>query len=438
VASESSTTVMTTKGKLYTVGSIHDLEHRFLDDSPPHEDGRFHQLQFPSSFGTDTHPSTSIRQFSAGVDHIVGVSWSGRIWSWASTKLAAINIKFLHADIIEATPSPPAGTNGYVRRVVSGMRYSSAYIVGHGIICWNAAFAHDEQDAEGKYDTALITESYIVPSSDFVRTGNERLRCNISDTDVGEVIDHVIVADWVVFITDKGKVFGSLIQGADETSPQQHTVFEMRTLRCDLRATKQAPILQGAYHKFAVVFNNKTTIVSHEYIQGCWNHRHEPDFDQSSISEILRIPALQHSEVVQIAFGRTHYHALHRDGYVTSWGSEPHSQGALGLGTGFDVPYTAMARLRGLATKGPDKDLYVTRYAAMRGRRIWFDDSRAKWLMWLTFGGINPRAGTNSRLLYMEYDPVTRGEVSEWIEQEGLDWDKVVPEDNRYEQISLT
>ena len=71
------------------------------------------QLVFPAAYPATTktrhEPSTAIRQFSTGRNHVLGLSDDGKVWSW--TQIEARQIKLLHVDL----------TASNVVRVVAGM-----------------------------------------------------------------------------------------------------------------------------------------------------------------------------------------------------------------------------------------------------------------------------------------------------------------------------
>jgi SCF-associated factor 1 len=134
-----------------------------------------------------------------------------------------------------------------------------------------------------------------------------------------------------------------------------------------------------------------------------------------------RIPALQNKNVISVAFGDYHFHALHSPGYITSYGNEPQACGALGLGGHGDPE----GRLRGIRYSGMGGDGRLVPHAYTEGRRIWFEEEKRQWIKFLTSGGADPEeAAERVRMAIGSPDLAGQGEVSEWVEQQGRAWEE--------------
>ncbi|KAK3059912.1 hypothetical protein LTS18_009774, partial [Coniosporium uncinatum] len=120
-----------------------------------------------------------------------------------------------------------------------------------------------------------------------------------------------------------------------------------------------------------------------------------------------------------LAFGDYHFHALHANGSITSYGTEPQACGALGLGGSGDPE----GRLRGIRYLGAGRDGRLVPHAYAKGRQVWFQKDKATWIRFLASGGRDPDEG-KERLRMMVVEPNVQGEVSEWVEQWGRDWDR--------------
>ena len=128
------------------------------------------------------------------------------------------------------------------------------------------------------------------------------------------------------------------------------------------------------------------------------------------------VPGLMH-----VAFGDYHFHALHSPGYITSYGNEPQACGALGLGGHGDPE----GRLRGIRYAGMGGDGRLVPHAYTEGRRIWFEEEKRQWIKFLTSGGADAEeAAERIRMAIGSPDLNGQGEVSEWIEQQGRDWEE--------------
>ncbi|KAK3061568.1 hypothetical protein LTR53_019733, partial [Teratosphaeriaceae sp. CCFEE 6253] len=124
-------------------------------------------LQYPPGFVPPherNDPSTAIQQFSAGRAHVLGLSDSGRIWSWQNIEHAALHVKFLSHDTKEDGSATGKGT---VHKVVAGWNKSAALVEGTGIVLWEPLQrGHDETATE---DAALVLETAVVPKTSYRR-----------------------------------------------------------------------------------------------------------------------------------------------------------------------------------------------------------------------------------------------------------------------------
>jgi SCF-associated factor 1 len=64
-------------------------------------------------------------------------------------------------------------------------------------------------------------------------------------------------------------------------------------------------------------------------------------------------------------------------------------------------------------------------HAYTEGRRIWFEEEKRQWIKFLTSGGADPEeAAGRVRMAIGSPDLAGQGEVSEWVEQQGRDWEE--------------
>ncbi|OCK80721.1 hypothetical protein K432DRAFT_381939 [Lepidopterella palustris CBS 459.81] len=419
-----STTLLTSKGQLYTFGVLDGLSfpHVYGDNGT----GSRKQLKYPLGFpqSSDRYESSvAIRQFSSGRSHVLGLSDSGRIWSWYDATQSSLHVKFLHIDINEDsanTEAGPTGTEqsrlaGRVRKVVAGWSLSSAYIYGTGIILWSPVRRPHGQD---DLDTMLVMASVVVPKTNYQRRthySRESDQDHALGEEVGSVVNFLLLEHFVVFATDIGKVFSARIfwDGDDGSVPE---IMELKALR---NGKGTASDVQGSFRSFAVFKNGEVTIAYQSYLEACWESRLD-DFEQNEIPGLMKIPALQHKDVISVAFGDYHFHALHSTGHITSYGKEPQGCGTLGLGgPGPDDT----AHLRGVQYSRLNVDGNLIRHAYTNGRQVWFEPEKWQWMKFMSMGGKDLDEAKDRRNMVM-HDEDAQGEVSEWFEQEGRDWDK--------------
>ncbi|KAF2083967.1 hypothetical protein K490DRAFT_50253 [Saccharata proteae CBS 121410] len=408
-----STTLLTANGRLLTAGVLKDLTITRMGP------GRGLQpLTFPPG-SAEEDPSVSIKQFSSGRSHVLGLSDSGRIWSWSDETKPAWHIKFLHVDISESRSTVTLESKlNRVRKVVAGWSVSSAYISGTGILLWRPPQRSRSDERE---DTALITESIIVPFTNYQRPqGNAREpdeSTQILGEKVGVVVNYIVLEHFVVFVTDIGRVFAARMTWEDEVGSASD-VIELTSLRANATQGKNAKIdVQGSFRSWAAFRDGEVITSTQDYLEECWNARqlNGLNLGVENSQGLRRIPALQQSGVISIAFGDYHFHALHSSGHITSYGREPRSSGCLGLG-----PFP---HYRGVRASGVGADGDLVRHAYTCGRRIWFEDVKQRWISFMASGGRDTEeAGERMRMALTDYN--VQGEISEWFEQEGKFWDR--------------
>ncbi|KAF7186065.1 hypothetical protein HII31_12592 [Pseudocercospora fuligena] len=404
-----STTLLTAKGALYTVGVLDGLQ--FDHRRPPHLQ-QPHLSPTPLKFPTGLphpkdryDPATAIKQLSAGRSHVLALSDSGMIWSWQNIDLPGLRVKFVHHTLKENGSESGAGV---VKKVVAGWNRSVALIEGTGLVLWEPLqLEPDECDA---LDAALVLESAVVSKTRHVQKSGLP-----EDADIGEVLNFVVMENTILFNTHLGKLFAVEI-----TSP--HRTRDMpEPVEIPIPASKSGGSdatfvtdVQGSFQNFAVFTKSGAVLTSNQ------DSIMPRVLNQASSQRIFkRIPALQNKQVISLAFGDYHFHALHAPGYITSYGYEPQSCGALGLG-GMGVPE---GRLRGIRNQGIGGDGRLVPHAYTEGRRVWFEQEKREWISFITSGGVNEEeAAERVRLAIGSPGITAQGEVSEWIEQEGRDW----------------
>lgn len=413
-----STTMLTAKGALYTVGAMDGAQ--FNQQRPPYMQIAMMKptaLRYPPGFAQPHErqdPSTAVRQFSAGRAHVLGLSDSGRIWSWQNIEHAGLHVKFIHHETKEEGQSSGRGT---VHKVVAGWNKSAALVEGTGIVLWEMLQrSHDETEIE---DAVLVLESAVVSRTSF-RHATSKHRAQAANADpslaetVGEVQNFIVLEAVVLFNTDLGKVFVAQIFWSDNEQRIGEPV-ELSLSATEDGDAEFATDVQGSFHSFAVFTKSQAVLTS--------NQDRLMDILQSQQTgrpTFKRISALQHNNVISVAFGDYHFHALHSSGYITSYGNEPKACGALGLGGHGDPE----GRLRGIRYQGIGGDGRLVPHAYTEGRRVWFEEEKRDWIKFLTAGGVDPaEAAERMRMALGSPEVRCQGEVSEWIEQQGRDWE---------------
>lgn len=363
-------------------------------------------LRYPTGFTQPVeqyHEATAVMQYSQGRSHLLALSDSRRIWSWRNADCAAISIRF----VLHETNERQHDGRGTVEKVVAGWSKSAALIVGSGIVVWDPiGRQHDEPEIT---DAALVLESAVVPYTNGLPG---------ESTEIGHVVNFIVLEQLIVFNTNTGKAYVSAIIWTDRQQRLETPV--------EIPGPEDVTDVQGTFRNLAVFTNSGAVLTtSQDRLIRCVLRTPRstgPIFDQ--------IPALQKNQVIALAFGDYHFHALHAPGYITSYGKEPQSCGALGLGGNA----TPESRLRGMRHEGAQMpirfdlrvhgDATLVPHARLSGRRVWFEQEKREWIRFLTSGGADAEeARERMRMTLGSPDYHAQGEVSEWIEQEGRDWE---------------
>ena len=409
-----STTLLTANGTLHTAGVLDGQTTLASND-------RISPLRFPPGYPSTAsesqyyEPSVAVRQFSAGRSHILGLSDNGKIWSWYHARKAALQVKFANVDLREQVTEDSGAKQayGHVRQVVAGWSRSSAYVHGTGIVVWDVV----ERGAnDGDTDTMLVLENAEVPKTSYRRPKGQERESEDQKAlgeEVGEVTNYIILEHFVIFTTDTGKVFCGLFRDQNIVDD----ILELRGLRSE---NGTAVDVQGSFRRFAVFKNSEVITADQDYLHQCWDARGT----DISFGGLHKIPALQHNDVISVAFGDYHYLALHSAGKITSYGTELQACGALGLGD--EGP---QGNARGIVYDRFNRDGRLLPHAYTYGRQVWFDSRKKDWIQQIIQNAPNEDEGARQRSDLFSEEANVQGEVSEWIEQEGREWDKDVGDD---------
>ena len=425
-----STTVLTSQGILCSVGSLQQ-------SGTAHP--AFRDLRFPPGYPNprERHdPVTAIQHFSAGRAHVLGLSDSGRIWFWNHINWTGSQIKFLSIDILEGATRQKHG-NGRVKKVFAGWTRSSALIEGTGIVVWDAhePTSRVQGSGEQEADTWLVLKADIVPQTSYTRSRNPS--ATISNTrasnpsipeEFGEVIDYILMEEYVVFLTHTSRIFASKGSWADECQEMSFPV------EIPIPDTTSVKALHGCFRSFAIILSNDDVLIATPEVNllaalfEADRSPHQPgDPSRPTVPAFRRYPCLQKRGVVSLAFGDWHWHALLRNGTILSGGIESQTCGSFGLGGHGDPE----GRIRGSRYKaapghvGPSqRDGFLLKqcYAGL-GRQVWFEEEKRAWIRFMTSGGSDP-AEAAERMQTCAVGADAQGEVSEWLEQMGRNWEK--------------
>lgn len=259
---------------------------------------------------------------------------------------------------------------------------------------------------------------FIVPGTGYRRKPDDR-DLGTLESRVGEVTNHIVLEDYIVFTTDKDKIF---CYQTSNTIPLQSGIVQAGTSEPTELSTfypdnPQSLLhirdLQGSYRSFAVFTDSGSVLTaSCDLLDSHFDPRTE---HSSPLPSPDVIPGLQGKSVISIAFGDHHFLALHSYGVISSYGIECQSCGSLGLGS------LGISSLRGLRhTQGR----YVgdSRLKAGEGRTVWFEPMMRKWLEDMREKMNDDEASERADMIYDGHEGA-RAAVSDYFEREGRKWE---------------
>ncbi|KAL8670063.1 MAG: hypothetical protein Q9168_005382 [Polycauliona sp. 1 TL-2023] len=350
-------------------------------------------------------PSTAISQFSTGRAHILGLADDGKVWQWNNEE--ARLVKPLHVDVNEKV----------VTRVVAGWDRASIFVTGTGIVYW----PHDTPLKAGNAEAdAILIDTVTVPGTGFTQSRNGRENPDTLGARIGQVTNHIVLENFIIFITSLNKVFlyhtVFPLPDLDPPAPVEITAFYPPASESPLEIRD----LQGSFRSFAIFTKSGQVLIGNRVMLDAFNAG-------TTHPAPTVIPALQNNSITSIAFGDHHYQALRSNGTVLAYGADPHACGALGLG----FP-EGTGPLRGLIAEHFSSNGTLGHNV---GRQVWFERLMQRWL-----GEMKEKAG-------MEGEAKARGDmvlprrgqpaqnvaavtaVGDYFEREGQKWEDGVVEE---------
>lgn len=396
-----STTMLNSDGVLFSVG-IFDAADGMVEGLPASTVTR---LAFPPGYPetskSRTDPSTAIKEFSSGRRHVLALSDDGKVWSWHEIPGPASRIEFRNIVPHES-----------VMRVVAGWAESSAYVRGTGLVYWPMV-GQIHPEVRGPADDGASLDVTVVPNTLFITPKHARKGAEEESHDnVGEVTKHICLEDYIVFLTKSNKVFGYRLG--------HENVFQLTSFYKEGRKLRD---IQGSFRSFAVFSDSGEVLTADKPLLDRWSSI-SPGTPTDAAFQPDVLPVLQNNNVISIAFGDYHMHALHSTGRISSYGSDSSGCGALGLGHPIDDDNTGKWRGLGLHFR----DVRIAREADGRTfpHYVWFEPEKQKWLEHLSRMGMPDHHSQHHTDRVAVVSPVPNDKLasfSEWVEQEGLAWD---------------
>lgn len=301
------------------------------------------------------------------------------------------------------------------------------YVNEVGIVYWTSVQDSEivrggRQEALAVADTMLI-DSVTIPGTGFYRKNNQRNSDDSLESRIGEVKSHIVLEGWIVFTTDLNKVFcyPTLfpMPAFDIPEPIELTTFPSA---CP-SSSFQIRDLQGSFIRFAIFTNSGSVLTADKDILIAFRDASTSsriDENRSALPSPTLIPSLQSGNVICLAFGDHHFHALQANGTIVSYGLEPQRCGALGLGN------TTVSPLRGVLTEG--LGFGGGRLLNDQGRTVWFEPKMQDWLHDMESKSHNGEANARGELIRSSH-PSACEAMGKYFEREGAKWEDTVTKD---------
>jgi SCF-associated factor 1 len=301
--------------------------------------------------------------------------------------------------------------------VLQGWAGSSAFIHEIGIVFWERL---PESSDEPENTDGWLVSCMTVPGTAFKRSLKKNWAEDSIAARTGEVLNYVILDHHIVFITDLNKVYvyPARMDVPDELEPVE--LFTFTQTSPDFRLQD----IQGSFRNFGVFSQNGAVLLGDSILLDAFMRTAEASSSApSSVAETQLqpkiIPALQNASVISLAFGDWHFHALHADGTISSYGVESQACGALGLGPPYIAAYRGVYYSRHMGAGGT---LTVPPWSSTGRRTIWFEREKLDWIR--SMRATSQKDAKN--ILFAELQ--TRASLEwcqvygEWFERQGAVW----------------
>lgn len=299
------------------------------------------------------------------------------------------------------------------------------YVFNVGIVYWASVQDSDvvrggRQERLAVADTMLV-DSATIPGTSYRRRGNNHYTSDDSlEARIGQITHHIVLENWIVFTTDLNKIFCYPtifpMPAFNSMEPIELTTFPTV---CPSE-TFQIRDLQGSFIRFAVFTTSGAVLTADKNFLIAFHETSVSHSDQPLPSPTLFL-SRQSNPIISMAYGDHHYHALHSNGKITSYGLEPQRCGALGLGN------MMVSCLRGVGLEG----------GAFGGGRlpsglnptIWFEPLMETWLHDMNWAAGLSEARERGRMALSGHEGACEA-LGRYFERRGARWeDSVAKED---------
>ena len=259
----------------------------------------------------------------------------------------------------------------------------------------------------------MLIDTVTIPGTAYSQKRDGRCVENSLRPNIGRVTSHIVLAEYIVFVTDLDKVFCYPTKfpmlAVPASEPIELTTFytTSSTERFRIRG------LQGAFARFAVTTHDDRVMIASLDLLHVFerNSREAPD----EPTQPLPCPVCITGRGTQsLTFGDHHWLALQTNGTIKAYGQEPRQCGALGLGNHIT------SKLRGLVA---DLPFAGKRLPEGEGRTIWFEPLMSKWLHHMHQQSVSTKESRQRRNMLDTKHEGIRKAYADYFEKEGAEWE---------------
>ncbi|KAI4173880.1 MAG: hypothetical protein LQ343_002648 [Gyalolechia ehrenbergii] len=296
------------------------------------------------------------------------------------------------------------------------------YVNGVGIVYWPHEISVRYESAEAD---AVLIDTATIPGTGSSRPQTGRGDSASLESRIGQVTNHIVLENYVVFITELNKVF---LHRTDFPSLELHP-REPVELTAFYPASADAHFalrdLQGSFRSFAIFTTSGGVMIGDRpMLDAFYSAAYDSESTNLSLPQPKILPALQNNSITAIAFGDHHFQALRSDGKIVAYGMDIQACGAFGLGYPQGTGPLRGLRFNSVSSNGTLGDNV--------GREVWFDPTMHRWLADMKKkGSVEGEAKARGDMVLSIskppwQDPAAAMAAGDYFEREGRKWEEGV------------
>ncbi|KAL9027621.1 MAG: hypothetical protein Q9196_003885 [Gyalolechia fulgens] len=299
------------------------------------------------------------------------------------------------------------------------------YVSGVGIVYWPQEISVRYESAEAD---AVLIDTVTIPGTGFSRSRPGRGDSASLESRIGQVTNHIVLENYIVFTTDVNKVF---LHRTDFPSLELHSHGPVE-ITAFYPASADTPFavrdLQGSFRSFAIFTTSGGVLIGDRtMLDAFYSAAYDSESTNLPLPQPKIIPALQNNSITAIAFGDHHFQALRSDGKIVAYGMDIQACGAFGLGYPQGTGPLRGLRFNSVSANGTLGDNV--------GREVWFDPTMHRWLADMKQkGSVEGEAKARGDMVLSIskppwQDPAAAMAAGDYFEREGRKWEEGVTDE---------